>query len=223
MEALEDAVQALVDGRMRCNRLYERTGLRPLGGECGEIATGGRGHGERCGAAGRSIGIERRAHRAGEHIRQDLQPERAARAAARNPDLLDAHAQALGDLDQAAQRERDAFEDCAGEVAVVVPGGEAEPAAARVGIGMRRALAREVGQEDQAIGARPDLADAAADRGVGLVAGSPADGAQIASRNQRSEPPAESTPAISCQVPGIAWQKVCIAPLGSTSTRSIWA
>ena len=91
---------------------------------------------------------------------------------------------------------------------------QAGEGAAGVGVGVRRALAGQVGQEREALG--PGLPAL----GLGHQRRrSPRPGAAT-SRSQRSEPAAESITPIACQAPGTAWQKVCTRASGSAANAS---
>ena len=113
-------------------------------------------------------------------------------------------------VERVAQPVRDALEHRAGERAAVVAQREAGERAARVRVGVRRALAGEVRQERQPLGAGlprgracDELAEAGAGRG---------DVAQ-----PRSEPAAESITPIACQPPGTAWQNAWTRARGSAA------
>ena len=85
-----------------------------------------------------------------EHGRDDLQPQLAARAAARHAAAL----AAADEVERVAQAARDALEHGAHERAAVVADLEAGERAARVGVGVRRPLAGQVREERQALDAR---------------------------------------------------------------------
>ena len=93
-----------------------------------------------------------------------------------------------------------------------------QPRALRVGV--RRALAGEVGQEEQpfAAGRRHGgfFGEHVVD--VDLAASWPRRSSawHSALRNHCSEPPAESVTPIMCHLPRTAWQNVCSRPAGST-------
>ena len=101
-------------------------------------------------------------------------------------------------LERVAQTERDPLEHRAHERAAVVAQLEPDERGSRVGVGMRRALAREIRGEEQPFDAgRPRL---------GLL-----DKARRTAPPERrrraataSEPAAESITPIACQVPGTA-------------------
>ena len=138
-----------------------------------------------------------------------LQPEPAAGAAARDAPALRADAQLPQKLERVAQAVGDALEDGAGERRAAVLEPEAGERGACVRVRVRRPLAGEVREEQHARRhpARRPRPPREARRTRRPAAN--------ASRNQRSEPAAESITPIACQVPGTAWQKTCRRASGS--------
>ena len=140
----------------------------------------------------------------------------SARAAARAPagDAADRRRRrrARQELERVAQAVRDALEHRPGERAAVVAELEADERAARVGVGVGRALALQVRLEEQALRAR------AATRRLGERArrgGRRAcRGATAASRPPRASRPSRAT------FPGTAWQKTCSRASGPAGTRA---
>src|SRR5208337_1640176 len=122
----------------------------------------GRDPGEQGSAEGRAFrGSE--GHEFGvKYIRQDFPPSEVARAAARGANLLDRNFQLPEYLDGVAQAERHPFQDGADEVRSRVTSGQTEPHAARLGVEVRRPLAHQVGQPQDAATSRgnfPGLVD----------------------------------------------------------------
>ena len=155
---------------------------------------------------------------ASEHVGEDLAPERAGRAAARRPDLVGRrHPGGDHQVEAVAQPERDALEHRPGQVPPVVGDGQPDERAAGERVGVRAALAGEVGQEQQAVAAGRHVAGRRDE-----VARTSTPGAS-ASRNQRRLPAAESITDIMCQRPGTAWQNAWTRPAGSNSGRSVVA
>ena len=87
-----------------------------------------------------------------EHRGDDLQPQLAARAAARHAPERRAATELVDQIERVAKAERYALEHRAHERAAVVAQLEPDERPARVRVGVRRTLAREVGQENQALG-----------------------------------------------------------------------
>src|SRR5207247_8268742 len=94
--------------------------------------------------------LERKAEDGGD----DPQPELAARAPARHATDLRPNAELAQELERVAQAVGDALEHRAGERPAVVAELEPDERAARVRIRVRGPLAREVGREQEAVGAR---------------------------------------------------------------------
>ena len=82
----------------------------------------------------------------------DREPELAAGAAARDAGELCFDADALQELERIAEPVRDPFEHGADERPAVVPELQADEGAARVRVGVRGALALEIGLEEEAFG-----------------------------------------------------------------------
>ena len=104
---------------------------------------------------------------------------------------------------------------------------QADEAAARVGIGVRRALAGEIGQEEQPLAAgRRRLGRFGSERSIGVAAWSAGPPRSRPGRARcgtiASEPPPERFTPIMCHLPRTAWQKVCSRPSGSNFTSSLW-
>ena len=95
--------------------------------------------------------------------------------------------------------------------------GQADERAAGERVGVRRALAGEVGQEQEPVAAR------AGPRRRGATRSSYDAPGASASRNQRRLPAADSITDIMCQRPGTAWQKAWTRPRASKSGRSVVA
>ena len=154
------------------------------------------------------------------HVGLDLPPQGRARSAPAQPNAYgNSH---LGKQREGIpQAERHALEDGADDVSPGVRRGQSDQGGARIGIEMRGAFAHQVRGPEQAVGAgamrRPRRSGARRDRVV--FAGA----APKVSRNQRSERPAAWVTPMTCQRPGIAWQKVCSLPLGSSDGRSVAA
>ena len=84
-----------------------------------------------------------------QHRRDDPQPQLAARAATAHAPHRGPAAEIRHEVERVAQSERHALEHGTDERAAVVAEGKSDERATRVGIGVRRALAREVGEEVQ--------------------------------------------------------------------------
>ena len=130
-----------------------------------------------------------------EHRRDDLEPEAAARAAAGHAAVSRRDAELAQQLERVAQAVRDAFEHRADERAAIVAQREAREGAARVRVGVRRALALEVREEVRP--SAPGLQRAAS----AVSSSNDAPGASV-SRNQRSAPAALSITPIASHVSG---------------------
>ena len=124
---------------------------------------------------------------------------------------VDVDAELPQKLERVAQAEGDPFQNRADERTAVVAQLEPDEGAARVGIGVRRPLTGEIGQEDQPLRARRPVV------GAPRRASSNATPGASASWNHCSEPAAESITPIACQPPGTAWQNACT--LASRSAR----
>ena len=90
-----------------------------------------------------------------------LPPERALRAAAGGAHRVHRARPGLDDIQAIALAVGDAFDHRADQVGARVPGGEADPAAARGGVQVGRALAHQVGQPEEALRAGGDCAASA--------------------------------------------------------------
>ncbi len=89
-----------------------------------------------------------------QHIRHDLHPDLAGRTAIRGEHALHRQAQLLAELDMLAKAEGDALQGGPPDMADAVVQAEPDQRAARRRIVQRGLLAEEIGQQDQAIGAR---------------------------------------------------------------------
>ena len=96
----------------------------------------------------------RRLEREAEHGGDDPAPQSRARAATRDARHARLDAERAQQVERVAQAERDALEDRADEGATVVAQLEADERAARVRVGVRRPLAGEVRQEQEAVDTR---------------------------------------------------------------------
>ena len=102
-------------------------------------------------------------------------------------------AQGAQQVERVREPEGDALEHGAHDVAARVARAQADERAARVRVGVRRALAREVGQEEDAAGARGRRL------GLGHQLSNGTPGANV-SRAHCSEPAADSITPIACQL-----------------------
>ncbi len=106
---------------------------------------------------GRAFGRIHGDQLAAQHVGQDLAPDRAARAAAGDAHLGDGgEPRFLHQFEAVAQAKGNAFEDGPGHVGLGVPDGEADKGPPGQWIGVGRALAGQIGQEEQALAARFD-------------------------------------------------------------------
>ena len=117
-------------------------------------------------------------------------------------------------VERVAQPEGDALQHRAHQRAAVVAHGQPGERPARVGVGVRRALAGQVGQEQQPLGPGGPRRGR---RGQLVVRARRARSCRAASR---SEPAADSITPIACHAPGTAWQNACTRPCGSAANRS---
>ena len=113
-----------------------------------------------------------------------------------------------------AQAERDALEHRSHERAAVVAQRQPAERAARAGVGVRGALAGEVGQERQPLDARLPRG------GVGRRATRSPSRARTCRAASCSEPAADSMTPMLCQAPGTAWQKACTRAARSAAKAS---
>ena len=100
----------------------------------------------------------------------ELAPEIAGAAASGDPDACRMNAQFPDGVERLAQAEEHALHERPGHMSQGVAGGEPEEHPARVRVGVRGALARQVGEEQQALGPGRDLLGVCDQRGV-VVAG----------------------------------------------------
>ena len=112
-------------------------------------------------------------------------------------------------VEPVAQPERHALEHGPRQVPPVVADRQPDERAARQRVGVRAALAGEVGQEQQAVAARRGTS-----RGRRRPASPNSTPGASASRNQRRLPAADSITDIMCQRPGTAWQNAWTRPAG---------
>src|SRR5437868_3249068 len=87
------------------------------------------------------------------YIGDDLTPKGAFRTAPGSAYLFNWQALFTDDVEAVFEAEGDSFQDSTDEMASIMAGGEAEPAAACIGIEVRGAFALQVGQEEKAIAA----------------------------------------------------------------------
>ena len=153
--------------------------------------------------AERRAGVALRAlERQVEHRGDDRRPEVAARAAAGDPPDRRAHARArASELEGVAQPVGDALHRRARERAPVVPEREPGERPARVGIGVRRALAGEVRREQQPLRAGRQRAGLAVELPAARPPSSSADPGERAAAATASRPSRATCP-------GTAWQNV---------------
>ena len=170
-------------------------------GDVGEDTPGDSAE-ERC-AVGGSLLRHRALEREAEDGGDDPEPQRAPGAAAGCAAHRDRAAERAQHLEAVAQAVGDALEHGADERAAVVPQREADEGAARVRVGVRRPLAGEVGQEDQALHAGLPALRLREQLVERLSRARARPGAS------RGEPAAESMTPIACHTPGTAWQKTC--------------
>jgi len=155
VESAECSVGALI--RRPCIRPGHRSGLQPDANTAGlpDIGKDPDAHGRKQGCPkGRAVVV------AGDHdvkaadIGQDLPPDRVARASAGGDQAARGQAELLEDLQGIALGKGHAFEDGPGQVCTPVVGVQAKDDATGVRVEVGSALASQVGQEDQTIGAR---------------------------------------------------------------------
>ena len=158
-------------------------------------------------AVGGALVDHGRLERHPEHRGDDLQPQLRARAAARDAPHARAPAELLDEVQRVAQREGHALEHRAREGAAVVAQAEPGERAARGRVGVRRALARQVGREEQPLDPGLPVRRAAEQ----LVVRCP----PTVSRSHCSEPAALSITPMTCHACGTAWQKACTRASGS--------
>ena len=171
------------------------------------------------GAVRRALGGADRRDLGLQHVGEDLAPQRAGGAAARGADLgrrRHPGGRSSGRGRRAARTPRPRGRRgsrCRRSWASVRP----DERAAGERVGVRAALARQVGQEQQpvAAGRRPAAASSTSSPN-----GTPG---ATASRNQRRLPAAESITDIMCHRPGTAWQNAWTRPAGSNSGPSVVA
>ena len=148
-----DAIGAVVEG---LDPGIERRGLDDPDG--GVARLGDRGEsagadlGEQRDAEGRPFGRVERLHVAAVDVRLDLPPEGIAGAAAGDAHLLDRHAHLADQLEAVAHGEGRTLEHAADHVRPAVADGQADPGPLGIRVEMGRALARQVGEEEQPLG-----------------------------------------------------------------------
>ena len=149
--------------------------------------------GEERGAVRRALLDGDRLERQVEHRRDDLAPQRAARAAARDAADVGPNAERAQQLERVAQPVRDAFEHRAHERAAIVAQRQADEGAARVRIGVRRPLAGEVRREEQPLAAGRPLRRLGDERRRTTRRARPRRAATAASRPRRASRPSRAT------------------------------
>src|SRR5262249_3489872 len=111
-------------------------------------------HPEACedrGSCDRAAGLRRIRQRDAKRVAEDLTEEGALAAAVRGDHVVDAYAVLFDDLLAVHEAERDALEQRAPEMAAPVMEAESDVSTARVGVPDRRALALQVGEEEETV------------------------------------------------------------------------
>ncbi len=120
---------------------------------CGLTGRGG-SHRQKGGTVGGAFIAVPAQAREGQDIGLDAGPDATTGATAGKREALGLNAHGLDDLQAIEQAEGDTFQDGTNQFRAAVGSGKADPGAARQGIEMGRAFTHEVGQKQQAAGAR---------------------------------------------------------------------